>query len=90
MSYCAPGKGDRISCYSHKQLQQIAREYNATLGRDHPIKISQSKRALWNSLNNRLSDRCEKEYCWLEQGFIKTLDPAELSSSFKPKKPFGK
>ena len=26
--YCAPGKGDKISCYTNNELKQIANNYN--------------------------------------------------------------
>ena len=44
--YCAPGKGDSISCFSQSSLEKIAKQWNLQNPNDL-IKLSRDKRILW-------------------------------------------
>lgn len=87
--YCAPkkfGKGD--TCLTRKELLLIAHDYNNSISNPKKkIGLSLSKKRLYNVIRERLSDTCDDEYCFIEQGFVADEHKRELESSFRPKKP---
>ena len=87
--HCAPGKGDNISCFSNNSLKKIATKFNDKYGKR--ININDNKKKVWKQLRKELSKKCNNEWCWIEQDFIKNLRDDEIDNyTFKPKKPKGK
>jgi len=89
---CAPHvRAQGNSCYSLKNLQDMARAYNqkypSTPIRNH----SQMNRdQLWEAFNKRLQHKCSNdESCWIEQDFALHLDSDEPLDRFKPRRPKG-
>ena len=84
--WCAPSRDkNRLSCYSKKELINMAQDYNNTYGNIIKINDSRTKIQLWNDIRHALSNICNNEICWAEQSFIqnKTI----LKKSFYPKMP---
>lgn len=82
---CAPGKGNNTTCFDKKSLQKIASMWN-TKNPLEKIKISNNNEKLWKQINNKMSQKCNSETCWLKQDFIKNISK-NLENYFKPKIP---
>ena len=93
-SKCAPGANEKEnpeSCFTFESLVKIAEAWN----KDHHndlIKIPSKKtkrntQKLWKDIDSRLKSKCETEWCWIEQEFVRRLSDKELSGSFRPKMP---
>lgn len=88
--YCAPGKGDSVSCFSLSSLEKIANEWNLQ-NKDNQIKPSKNKRFLWTRIKEKMRtiSNCPNEWCWLETDLLKNIkDPELLEKTFRPKMPF--
>lgn len=102
--YCAPSKSEKNgkTCYKKTTLTKIAKilnkEYSKTNtigGGEHilvtfkKIKIKgSSKMKLWEQIQDVMSDKCDTEWCWIDNEFIKNgLDKDEINSIFRPIKP---
>lgn len=90
--YCSPynqtkyGQKDG-TCYSHKDLQIIAKEYNK-LSKDRKIDIKQPKPQLLSSLEQAFQDVCKNEFCWSNSKVISNVSTKrKLQESFRPLKP---
>ena len=82
------------SCFTKTQLVNIVERYNKKYS-DDPIKFSRTRtpyHELWNMLKHRLENTCgDKEWCWLDQSFMKNVDGKKLlESQFKPRGPVHK
>lgn len=69
---CHPSKKKNgFSCYSYDQLKQIAQKLNE---RGKNIKISKTKKTLWNNINNAMKQQCSKEWCWINDGILSDIN----------------
>ena len=90
MSYnkCAPGKGDKYSCFSLNALQRIARKYN-NLHNDK-IDLNMNRIQLIDTLKEKFAPRCDdNQVCWLKTTTVKQLnDDEEIQyETFRPEGP---
>ena len=75
---CAPSKKySNGSCFSLETLKSIAENYNKK--NTNKININQSKEALVNDLENKLSDKCNEQTCWLRLDIVKELNNEDIS-----------
>jgi len=85
--YCSPKraydnkKDGSITCYTKKQLTELAVAYNKSYS--NKIPLNGSKDELWRSINQRMNE-CTNEWCWSEQ-----LKYKKGFSSFRPLRPEG-
>jgi hypothetical protein len=90
---CSPHnyQGDSISCYSRDNLIEIAKIYNQTHNNKIPIRSSDTKRTLWNNIQQSLRQACgDDETCWLRQPFLaRSKLGVSLEDFFKPPAPLG-
>lgn len=82
---CAPGKGNNITCFDTKSLHNIASLWNLK-NPSEKINITNNNEKLWKQINNKMSNKCNNETCWLKQDFIKNISN-KLENYFKPKIP---
>ena len=73
------------TCLSDEVLYQLKSMWNER----HPDAIISSKNPfeIWNSLQFYMSNVCNKESCWLKQGFTNGKMLKEIENSFAPKSP---
>lgn len=85
--WCSPNReGNKLSCYTKKNLENIVKSYNKICPPNKRIKINnKTKTQLWNALEKALSDRCNNEICWAKQSFVN--DKKILKESFRPQRP---
>lgn len=100
---CAPNKmkNDNLkskTCFDYDDLVEIAKVYNKYAKNDSDFKKIElskkyTKNLLWNSLYNRLKNKCKDEICWIEQPFIDKIEKSKkillTQFTFKPKAPKG-
>ena len=53
VKFCAPGKGDSVSCFSLPALRRIADNWNSK-HQDNQIEMSSDKSTLWNRISKKL------------------------------------
>ena len=83
---CAPSKKYIDgSCLSEQSIRKIVKAYN-NKNKDR-IDISLPKKALLDKLNEKLSDQCSHQVCWLRLEFIKELYDNDINNSFRPEGP---
>jgi hypothetical protein len=84
---CAPSKKYTDgSCFSNESLIKIANKYNEK--NTDKIDITLSKKELVNILNNKLSNKCSEQICWLRLNFVKELENKDiLENTFRPEGP---
>lgn len=83
---CSPGaKNARFSCLSDNALHKLRDLWNAR----HPDVLIKSNdvKDIWVSLKNYMANTCNKESCWLKQGFVDGKLNSELETSFAPESP---
>jgi len=86
---CSPSSKKKsnksYSCLSDEALFQLKNMWNER----HPDAIIKFKTPfdIWNSLNLYMSNVCNKESCWLMQGFTNGRMKKVLEGSFAPKSP---
>jgi len=87
--FCAPDReGDGLTCYSREDLLFLAEAYNRKRPNSKHIPLHLSKKDLWMSLQKRLSNECNTEWCWLEQDFVPAPYARKmLNETFRPEKP---
>jgi hypothetical protein len=86
---CAPGKKyDDGSCFTLEALKQIAINYNKK--NKNKIDIDLSKSELVEELNDRLSNKCDEQTCWLRLDIAKALDEDIVDNTFRPEGPVKK
>ena len=89
-THCAPGKGDKISCYNRTSLIKMARALNRKKRLPKKIRIGTNRKKIdiWRDIRREMSNRCNSEVCWIDQDFIKQLNDPELTEKlFPPKMP---
>jgi hypothetical protein len=84
---CAPSKQYKDgSCFSLDALQKIALEYNKQ--NTDTIEITNNKEHLIKILNNKFSNSCSDQVCWLRTKLVKQLDDDDiLNNTFRPSGP---
>ena len=85
---CSPkekGKINNFSCYTDESLYKLRDIWNAR----HPDALinSNDPREIHNTLTKYLSNVCNKESCWLKQGFVKGKVSSDMADSFAPESP---
>ena len=89
---CSPSVGSKNSknntCFDFEALLTIARSWNKSNPKDL-IKIPSNKNSykLWIEIDKRLKNKCDSEWCWIEQEFLKKLGSKEFKGIFRPKMP---
>jgi len=85
---CSPkekGKINNFSCYTDDSLYKLRDIWNAR----HPDALinSNDPREIHKTLTKYLSSVCNKESCWLKQGFVKGKVSSDMADSFAPESP---
>jgi hypothetical protein len=86
---CSPAnQNNSTTCFDFEGLAKIAKGWNKKNPTDK-IKIPSSKNRhqLWSEIDKRLKGKCDTEWCWIEQEFVKKMGRKELLGSFRPKMP---
>lgn len=83
---CAPGKTyENGSCFTQEALKKIAINYNKK--NKNKIDINLSKPELVKELDDRLSNKCDEQTCWLRLDIAKALDEDIVDNTFRPEGP---
>jgi hypothetical protein len=84
---CAPTKKYQDgSCFTYESLKKIAESYNTR--NNDKIDTSLNKEALVQTLENKLSNKCSEQTCWLRLDFVKEMDNKEIeNNTFRPSGP---
>ena len=85
--HCAPkfNKNSNFTCFTIDALERIAQKYNEK--NPDKIKLSKNKRVLWNRIRSKLSNKCNTEWCWLDQDFANNSLKKLKKDVFRPKMP---
>ena len=91
---CAPSKKYADgSCFSHTTLKKIAKKYNEK-NINNKINIDLPKETLVNELENKLSNKCNEQTCWLRLDIVKEIEKDNeqeyedmVNYTFRPKGP---
>ena len=77
--YCAPGKGDSVSCLSLSSLEKIANEWNLQ-NKNNLINPSKNKKILWKRIKEKMRtvSKCPDEWCWLDTDVLKNIKDPEI------------
>lgn len=91
MSSCAPsiksGSATK-TCYSKDALITIAKEYNKTHPDDKIIISGKTKSQLFKDIRSHLSNKCNQEWCWIDQDFMNNNKAEKIArNTFRPKMP---
>ena len=87
-NYCSPklksGTASK-TCFTKKGLVKIARAWN-TKNLKNKINLNKNKSAnkLWSEINKKMSKKCSKEYCWVDEVFNKNMGDDPDLDVFKP------
>ena len=84
---CAPHTEESFTCFTKRALINIVKAWNKHKSKDKIIFTNTSKKKLWKKLNKKLRDKCENEYCWTEQDFLKKKSINLKKRYFRPKMP---
>ena len=77
------------SCFDKNTLIKLIKAWNQTHA-DNKIKYKtkESHNYLWEKLGAKMSDRCDNEYCWTKELFVKKINTADtIKENFLPEKP---
>jgi len=78
---CAPSKiYEDNSCFTLDTLKIIANKYNEQ-NKKNLINITDNKKELVEQLNNRFSNVCDNQMCWLKLDIIKKLNNEEINNN---------
>jgi hypothetical protein len=86
---CSPNnnKKNSYTCFNRKSLVKIANAYNSK-NKNNKIKLVKNNKSLWNNIRSKLNKKCDKEWCWIDQDFIKEMNDKEIQEhTFIPKAP---
>lgn len=96
-SLCSPDKQDTYdktnTCYSKKQLELIATQFNKAVDDHVKIKVSNvDKQTLLTDLHTKLDPLCDSKHesCWINLDFMKLIKSnarLELQNTFRPIQP---
>lgn len=92
--FCGPHVEDNKnrlnnSCFDRDALIKIAASWNQH-NSSNQIKFTNrtSSKKLYEMINERMKDRCSKEFCWVKQDFLKDkVEKEEELQVFKPERP---
>jgi len=86
---CAPSKKYIDgSCFTFDALKEIAVKYNNNNKNNQILIDKLTKKELVTELNNKLSNVCSEQTCWLKLDFIKEIDNEEIhNNTFRPEGP---
>ena len=89
MSVCAPGVKDKhSSCYSKENLVLMIKEYNKKHPKNKITIGKKTKPQLLKELRNKLSNKCNTEWCWIDQDFLNKNKAQKIAKeTFRPKMP---
>jgi hypothetical protein len=80
---CAPSKKyNDGSCFTIEALQEIASNYNKK--NENKIDINLEKEELVKELEDRLSNKCSEQTCWLRLDIARSLDNIITEDTFRP------
>ena len=85
---CAPNNNNNnFSCFGKPALLRICKSWNDFYKEDpitytNDLNINQ----LWHKLDDKLRSKCNNEWCWMEQEFIKRSN-VNTSDIFRPNMP---
>jgi hypothetical protein len=83
---CAPSKKyDDGSCFTLESLKEIAENYNKK--NKNKIDLDLSKADLVKELEDRLTNKCSEQTCWLRLDIAKALDEDIKDNTFRPEGP---
>jgi hypothetical protein len=87
---CAPSKNYTDgSCFTLESLKNIANKYNEI--NEDKIIINDDKSMMVKQLENKLSNECSTQTCWLKLDIVKELKNEEINvNTFRPIGPKGK
>lgn len=87
---CAPGavpNPSTCSCLSRGSLLKIANQWNHT----HSDKINVSSHSpsdkIWSQINEKMKTKCNDEWCWIQQEFVKKLNDHDINNAYRPMMP---
>ena len=88
---CSPeNKSNSFTCFKNSSLKKIINYWNRD-NQGNKIIISDKKKYnngdLWNKIDSKLKSKCNAEWCWVEQDFVKKHNDKDLSTTFRPKMP---
>ena len=88
---CAPSKKYVDgSCIPLEYLQEIAIQWNNN-NKSNQVVISNNKIKLVNQIEEKLSNKCDNQSCWLRLNFVKKLENYDLlNNTLRPEGPRGK
>lgn len=88
LKYCSPkisnsnsNYSSTNSCFDYKSLKQIAEKWNKE--NKSKIKITKDEKVLWKNINNKLNNKCDSEWCWINKVYV-NLNHEDF---FRPLKP---
>jgi hypothetical protein len=84
---CAPGAHPNpktCSCLSREALIKIATEWNNNNTDKINFKPKSTTVYLWDQINDKMKDKCNNEWCWVQQEFVKRIDNEDIKNSYKP------
>jgi hypothetical protein len=84
---CSPyPKGNNFSCFSNDDLYKLKDKWNNS--NPNSVIVVNDPKQIWLALKKNLSNVCDKESCWLKQGFVPSKESsAMLRDSFAPESP---
>ena len=84
---CAPSKKyTNGSCFTLESLKKIAENYNKR--HQEKLNVNLKKEDLVKELENKLSNKCSTQSCWLRLDIVKELDNEDIdANTFRPKGP---
>ena len=84
---CSPeGNEKSFTCISDESLEKLRVLWNRRHSDDMIEKSSDSKET-WEALKNKMQHTCDRESCWLKQGFSEKEMTGELKKAFAPEAP---
>lgn len=80
-----PKKVNDFTCYTEEDLHRLRDLWNIR----HPDSQIESNEVhiIWNQLDNKMHNICDKESCWLKQSFVNKKDKEKLIDAFAPVAP---
>jgi hypothetical protein len=87
--YCSPfaRKESNMTCFTKTSLLKIAKAWNKENPNNKVKTMDASINVLWKRISKKLKEKCNHEWCWAQQQFIKDIKDKEISNTFKPRKP---
>ena len=86
---CAPDNTDNdFSCFDRSALIRMVESWNKSCQSDQKIQYKPSLKLseLWELINQKLKQKCDTEWCWIDQDFTRE-EKHDLKKLFRPKMP---